>query len=152
MSNADLLKRQKQFCALTTLGSFWWFTNTLLTYFNFCMYHKMLINLHFTIQIIYKKSHNQLLLFSTFSKTFPPMIAINLTCTADINLRPASQWRNNTNKDWNTMQYSVDLGNRPPVSRVYIDWKLQSNIYLYVLRKIDCISVSRCARSCAVVL
>ena len=39
------------------------------------------------------------------------------------------------------MQYSVDLGNRPPVSRVYIDWKLQSNIYLYVLRKIDCIIV-----------
>lgn len=50
------------------------------------------------------------------------------------------------------MQYSVDLGNRQPVSRVYIDWKLQSNIYLYVLRKIDCIIVSRSARSCAVVL
>lgn len=50
------------------------------------------------------------------------------------------------------MQYSVDLGNRPPVSRVYIDWKLQSNIYLYVLRKIDCIIVSRFALSCAVEL
>ena len=37
------------------------------------------------------------------------------------------------------MQYSVDLGNRPQVSR-------------YVLRKIDCIIVSSCARSCAVVL
>ena len=50
------------------------------------------------------------------------------------------------------MQYSVDLGNRPPVSRVYIDWKLQSNIYLYVLQKIDCIIVSRFALSCAVEL
>lgn len=90
MSNADLLRRQKQFCALATLGSSWWLTNILLTYFNFCMYHKMLINLHFTVDIIYKKS-NQLLLFSTFSKTFPPMIGINLTCTADIDLRPESQ-------------------------------------------------------------
>lgn len=50
------------------------------------------------------------------------------------------------------MQYSIDSGNRLPVSRVYIDWKLQSNIYLCILRQIQCIIVSRCARSCAVVL